>query len=83
MGEGRREKWLRTPPRATRPRPVVLQWSHHRLESHCVDDKIQLTFSTTPAVSPVFLAGRAKGRLQHALRQAGAAFAGSSRQVSV
>jgi REP element-mobilizing transposase RayT len=32
---------------------------------------IQLTFSTTPEVSPVFLATRAKGRLQHALREFG------------
>ena len=29
---------------------------------------LKLTFSTKPSVSPVFLASRAKGRLQHALR---------------
>ncbi|MBS0260808.1 MAG: transposase [Planctomycetes bacterium] len=30
--------------------------------------ELQLTFSTTPDISPVFLATRAKGRLQHELR---------------
>ncbi|MFN0051874.1 MAG: transposase [Planctomycetales bacterium] len=34
------------------------------------DDTVQLTFSATPSVSPIFLAARAKGRLQHALRKA-------------
>ena len=33
--------------------------------------QIQLTFSATPHVSPAFLASRAKGRLQHALRVVG------------
>jgi REP element-mobilizing transposase RayT len=32
---------------------------------------IQFTFSVTPKVTPVFFAGRVKGRLQHALRRAG------------
>jgi REP element-mobilizing transposase RayT len=40
------------------------------LEYKWSSDKIQLTFSTTPDVSPVFLASRAKGRLRHALRKA-------------
>ena len=41
------------------------------LEWNWSDTKIQLTFSTTPKTSPVFLATRAKGRLQDALRKAG------------
>ena len=41
------------------------------LEWNWSDAKIQLTFSTTPKTSPVFLATRAKGRLQDALRKAG------------
>ena len=41
------------------------------LEYKWSSEKIQLTFSTTPDVSPVFLASRAKGRLQYALRKAG------------
>jgi len=40
------------------------------LERRWTRDCVHLTFSTTPAVSPVFLAQRAKGRLQHALRGA-------------
>jgi len=43
-----------------------------RLLEHCWStDQIQLLFSAKPAVSPTFLAGRAKGRLDHALRAAG------------
>lgn len=45
-------------------------------------DLVQILFATTPDVSPVFLAGRAKGRLQHALRAADAPVA-FSRKVSV
>jgi len=41
------------------------------LEWNWCDEKIQLTFSATPETSPVFLATRAKGRLQDALRKAG------------
>lgn len=44
--------------------------------------KAQFTFAATPAVNPVLLAARAKGRLQHALREAGAP-ARLSRKVSV
>ena len=40
------------------------------LEWKWTEKQIQLTFSTTPAVSPVFLASRAKGRLQYTLRKA-------------
>ena len=42
------------------------------LEWNWSEKKIQLTFSATPEISPVFLATRAKGRLQDALRKAGA-----------
>ena len=41
------------------------------LESRWAPDMIQLSFSTKPDVAPVFVAARAKGRLQHALREAG------------
>ena len=37
------------------------------LEQCWSEEMVQLTFSAQPDVSPVFLAGRAKGRLQHAL----------------
>ena len=53
------------------------------LEHRCSEEMIQLTFSAQPAVSPVFLAGRTKGRLQHALRKAASNFTGFSRKVSV
>lgn len=45
-------------------------------------EQIQLTFQAEPAVAPVFLATRVKGRLQHALRQEGAPVA-FSRKVAV
>ena len=45
-------------------------------------DLVQILFATTPDVSPTALAGRAKGRLQHALRAAGTPVA-FSRKVSV
>jgi REP element-mobilizing transposase RayT len=38
------------------------------LESSLTPDRIQLTLSTTPQLSPVTLAGRVKGRLQHHCR---------------
>src|SRR5258708_3579062 len=41
------------------------------LESSLTPEKIQLTLSTTPQVSPVMLANRVKGRLQHHCRQKG------------
>jgi REP element-mobilizing transposase RayT len=41
------------------------------IEAHATADKVQLLFSATPQVSPVFCCQRAKGRLQHALRKAG------------
>lgn len=45
-------------------------------------DSISLIFSAKPEVSPVHLAARAKGRLQHALREAGKPIK-FSRKVSV
>jgi REP element-mobilizing transposase RayT len=53
------------------------------LEYRSTDRQFQLAFSTRPDVSPVFLAGRAKGRLQHALSKSGAGFSGFSRAVAV
>src|SRR5689334_10091644 len=41
-----------------------------RLATNWTPTMIQFTFSVRPAVSPVFFAGRVKGRLQHALRRA-------------
>jgi REP element-mobilizing transposase RayT len=41
------------------------------LEHRWTGKMAQLLFSTTPHVSPVFLATRAKGRLDHAIRRAG------------
>jgi REP element-mobilizing transposase RayT len=52
------------------------------LEFRWLPDKLQVLFSTTPEVSPVFLAARAKGRLDHAIRKAGLTMP-LSRKVSV
>ena len=41
------------------------------LTSRATAEKVQLLFSVTPQVSPVFFCMRVKGRLQHALRKAG------------
>jgi REP element-mobilizing transposase RayT len=49
---------------------------------HIADDSIQCLFGASPTVSPAFCAMRAKGRLQHALRAAGAPIA-FRRNVSV
>jgi REP element-mobilizing transposase RayT len=53
------------------------------LERLWTNGQVQLLFSTRPDVSPVLLAGRAKGRLQHALKKAGRNFPGFSRMVAV
>lgn len=45
-------------------------------------DAAKILFAVTPATSPAFLAARAKGRLQHALRSAGSPVA-FSRKVAV
>ncbi len=52
------------------------------LEYLATEERVQLLFSTKPGVAPTFLAARAKGRLDHALRQAGLATM-FSRKVSV
>jgi REP element-mobilizing transposase RayT len=52
------------------------------LEHSWTDQAIQVAFSAKPNVSPVFLAARAKGRLQHALR-AGGRSQGFSRKLAV
>ncbi len=52
------------------------------MEHRTHEDRLQLTASTKPSVSPVFLAGRFKGRLQHILRQSGQAI-DFSRKVAV
>jgi REP element-mobilizing transposase RayT len=53
-----------------------------KLEQKWSSDLIQFTFSVKPQVSPVIFAARVKGRLQHALRQAGLATE-FSRKVAV
>ena len=53
-----------------------------KLEYRWRPDVIQFTFSAKPQVSPKFLATRAKGRLEHALRTSGVS-AKFSRKVAV
>ena len=53
------------------------------LEREFHSDRVLLTFSALPNVSPVHLAARAKGRLQNSLRQSNATWSGFSRKVSV
>lgn len=53
------------------------------LESRWSKDMIQLSFSATPAVSPVLVAARAKGRLQHALRTVARTPCQFSRKVAI
>ena len=63
-------------------KPLWEQDGLRLMEHRSSAEYVQLAFSTTPHVSPVLLASRAKGRLQHALKAEGA-FAGFSRMVSV
>ncbi len=51
------------------------------LESRWSPREVQLAFSAKPAVAPVTLAARAKGRLQQAVSLAGVSFGGFSRKV--
>ena len=53
------------------------------LENRIDGNEIFLTFSTKPVVSPVFLAARAKGRLEHALRASNGRGVTFSRKVAV
>ncbi len=70
--------WLREPLSAPALYTPVLESLRERwetdglrlLEWRVRQDKFQITFSTTPLVSPVLLASRCKGRLQDALRKA-------------
>jgi REP element-mobilizing transposase RayT len=52
------------------------------LEHRCQEEVVQLLFSATPTVSPEIISGRAKGRLDHAARQAGCKLA-FSRKLAV
>jgi REP element-mobilizing transposase RayT len=52
------------------------------LESRWTPEHLHLLFATSPSVAPTFLAARAKGRLDYALRKAGLAIP-FSRKVSV
>lgn len=54
----------------------------HPLEYRWTTERVQILFSATPAVAPVLVAARAKGRLDHALRQAHCDV-GFSRKVAV
>jgi len=55
----------------------------HFLEHRVSPETLQVTFSATPDICPVFLAGRAKGRLQHALKGGNVGFPGFTRKLSV
>lgn len=66
-------------------KPLAAAWKTDGLDLRsCAwsPEQIQMTFRSEPAVAPVFLAARVKGRLQHALRQAGTP-CGFSRKVAV
>lgn len=52
------------------------------LQHNWTDDRIQILFSGTPDVSPLLVATRAKGRLDHAIRMTGVSLP-FSRKVSV
>jgi len=41
------------------------------IQHQWTEEKIQILFSTVPDVTPVFVAARVKGRLDHAIREAG------------
>lgn len=53
------------------------------LESHWPGRLLQINFSTRPNVSPVLLAARAKGRLQHACSRLGLTACAFSRKLAV
>ena len=63
--------------------PLWEQDGLRRLEQAWSADRVQITFSAKPDVSPVYLATRAKGRLQYLLRNQMSGFPGFSRKVSV
>jgi len=53
---------------------LTVEWEKdhlHLLEFTWSQESAQFTLSTTPEITPVFLASRVKGRLQHALRKCG------------
>src|SRR5262245_12807340 len=77
-----RYSWTAWPSNGTAPAPLYGEsWESLQaawetdglrvLERAWSSDAVQILFSATPDVSPVFLAGRAKGRLDHAYRQIG------------
>jgi REP element-mobilizing transposase RayT len=53
------------------------------LERNWLPDQIQLLFSTTPTITPIFLAARAKGRLQYVLGKTLETTVKFSRKVSI
>ena len=63
--------------------PLWEQDGLRMLEYRTSQDKLQVTFSTTPGVSPIALTRLAKGRLQHAMREADAGFEAMMRQFTV
>lgn len=70
--------WASESPFATRPialieatKPLWESDGLRVLESRWTTELIQILFSASRDVSPVFVAARAKGRLDHTLRQAG------------
>lgn len=60
---------------AGRPAVPTADWEGdllRLLENSFSPERVLMTFSVTPQVAPVFFVAHVKGRLQHALRQAGA-----------
>ncbi len=85
--------WCGWPSGTTLPRLSDNAWSSLRdawendglrvLQTDWSAERILITFSTRPDVSPVFLASRAKGRLQHASRSVDAIKCRFSRKLAV
>src|SRR6266446_1008170 len=64
---------------------IATEWERdgiRLLESSLAKEQVLLTFSARPHVSPVVLAARVKGRLQHHCRSSGTSVA-FSRKVSI
>lgn len=80
--------WLRAdiPPQPEVLRELEPFWEEdglRLLEHRWCGSRVQLAFSTRTDVSPVLLATRAKGRLQHALRSRLPDFPGFSRKIAL
>lgn len=72
---------LGDPPDLTRLDDLWRAEGLQRIEGNWTKEFVQFTFSVAPTIAPIFFTGRVKGRLQHALREAGTP-AKFSRKVS-